>query len=84
MSDWASEFGGEVLLYEQMQEEFHAARAHRNFRNNTWQTRDKREIAIKDMEDSHLLNAYKLSGRNDLFKEMVVRLFEAKLKEKST
>jgi hypothetical protein len=32
------------------------------------------------MEDSHLLNAYKLSGRSDLFKEMVVRLFEARIK----
>jgi hypothetical protein len=80
MSDWASEFGGEAMLYEQMQEEFHAARAHRNFRNNTWQTKDKREIAIKDMDDPHLLNAYKLSGRSDLFKEMVVRLFEARIK----
>jgi hypothetical protein len=84
MSDWASEFGGETMLYEKQQEEIHAARAHRNFRNNTWQTKDKREIAIKDMDDSHLLNAYKMSGRNDLFKEMVVRLFEAKLKEKNT
>jgi len=37
---------------------------------------------IKDMADSHLLNAYKLSGDEYLFAEMVVRLFEAKLKGK--
>jgi hypothetical protein len=84
MSDWESEFGGEAMLYEQMQDEIHTRRAHQNFRNNTWRTKDKREIALKDMEDSHLLNAYKQSGRSDLFKEMVVRLFEAKLKEKNT
>ena len=84
MSDWESEFGGDASLYEQRREEYEVRQRHRNFRNNTWQTKDKREIAIKDMDDSHLLNAYKMSGRNDLFKEMVVRLFEAKLKEKNT
>ena len=81
MSDWASEFGGEAMLYEHYLEEREAMRAHQNFRNNTWRTKDKREIAIKDMEDSHLLNAYKQSGRNDLFKEMVVRLFEERMKK---
>jgi hypothetical protein len=65
-------------------EDREAQQAHQNFRNNTWRTKDKREVALKDMEDSHLLNAYKQSGRSDLFKEMVVRLFEAMLKEKNT
>ena len=81
MSDWASEFGFEVALLERRQDEIHALKAHQNFRNNTWRTKEGRELAIKDMEDSHLLNAYKQSGRGDLFKEMVVRLFEAKIKE---
>ena len=67
------------MLYENYLEEREAIEAHQNFRNNTWRTKDKRELAIKDMEDSHLLNAYKQSGRNDLFKEMVVRLFEERM-----
>ena len=81
MSDWSSEFAGDVALHERRQEEFYALKQHQNFRNNTWRTKDKRELAIKDMEDLHLLNAYKQSGRSDLFKEMVVRLFESRLKE---
>jgi hypothetical protein len=81
MSDWASEFGGEAMLHEQRQEEYEGRRAHQNFRNNTWRTKDGRQLVIKDMDDEHLCNAYKQSGRADLFKEMVVRLFEARLKE---
>jgi hypothetical protein len=72
------------MLYEQQQEQRAAMKAHQNFRNNTWRTKDNRELAIKDMEDSHLLNAYKQSGRGDLFKEMVVRLFEARVKGSGT
>ena len=53
---------------------------HRNFRLQTWETRSGNKLQICNMEDSHLLNAYKLSGNNSLFKEMVVRLFEAKIK----
>ena len=82
MTDWASEFAGDVYLIERRQEEWHSLKSHHNFRNNTWRTKDNRELAIKDMEDSHLLNAYKQSGRGDLFKEMVVRLFEARVKGK--
>jgi hypothetical protein len=36
------------------------------------------------MTDGHLLSAYKKCGDEDLLKEMVVRLFEAKLKEKNS
>jgi hypothetical protein len=68
------------MFYEQQQERSAAQKAHQNFRNNIWRTKDNREIAIKDMDDSHLLNAYKHSGRGDLFKEMVVRLFESRVK----
>lgn len=55
----------------------------RTFRREVWTTKNGREIAIKDMEDSHLFNAYRHSQDGLLFREMVLRLFEAKLKQKN-
>lgn len=52
----------------------------RDFRAEVWTTKDGREIAIKDMEDKHLFNAYKHSQDGLLFREMVLRLFEDKLR----
>ena len=57
---------------------------HAEIREIDWVTKSGARVMIKDMADSHLLNAYKMSGDADLFAEMVVRLFEAKLKEKNT
>jgi hypothetical protein len=80
MSDWESEFGGESLL---AQDAWEKNQERRNFRTEVWTTKDGREIAIKHMADSHLFNAYKYSQDGLLFREMVLRLFEDRLKEKN-
>ena len=59
---------------------FEDQEARRNFRTEVWTTKDGREIAIKDMEDAHVFNAYRHSQDGLLFREMVLRLFEAKVK----
>ena len=76
MSDWSSEFAGDSAILERNREK---REARLNFRSETWTTKDKREIPIKNMDDSHLLNAYKYSQRDVLFREMVLRLFEERV-----
>jgi len=56
---------------------------HAEIRETDWVTRDGSVVMIQDMVDSHLLNAYKLTGDENLFAEMVVRLFETRVKEKT-
>ena len=67
---------GDIAL---AQEAWERREARANFRTEVWTTKDGRRIAIKDMEDSHLFNAYKHSQSGTLFREMVLRLFEARL-----
>jgi hypothetical protein len=46
---------------------------------NQWQIKDGSYILIADMTDKHLFNAYMMCGSEDLFEEMVIRLFERRL-----
>jgi hypothetical protein len=46
----------------------------------TWATKDNRILKVTTMDDNHLFNAYMMSGKESLFKEMVYRLFEAREK----
>lgn len=52
---------------------------HQRFRERVWAARDGRRLTVKDMGDTHLYNAYRVTGSKTLFKEMVMRLFEERL-----
>lgn len=77
MSDWESEFGGDAAIAERIWED---RQARANFRTELWSTKDGRQIAIRNMDDSHLFNAYRYSQDGLLFREMVLRLFEERIK----
>ena len=81
MSDSYDDYEAKMQLAERAWE---VQKERRNFRTEVWITKDGQEIAIKDMDDKHLFNAYRHSQDRLLFREMVLRLFEAKLKEKNT
>ena len=57
---------------------WHSPRKERD--NNLHHTKDKKKMLIKDMDDSHLFNTYMKIGGKDYFNEMVIRLFEERLK----
>jgi hypothetical protein len=78
MSDWEAEFGGDAAIVERMYED---REARRNFRTEVWTTKDGRGIPIADMDDKHMLNAYKYSQISLLFREMVLSLFEESMRK---
>jgi hypothetical protein len=77
MSEYYDERAGDFALAEQAWEE---REARRNFRTEVWTTKDGREIPITDMDDKHVLNAYRYSQSSLLFREMVLRLFEERVR----
>ena len=78
MSEYYDEMAGDIALAERAWED---REARRNFWTEVWTTKDGKEIPVRDMEDSHLLNAYRQSQYQPLLREMVLRLFETRIKE---
>ena len=78
---WESEWDAEAdFAFDLREEKLEQQYARENFRKEKWVTRDKKKILISKMEDSHLWNAYKYSQDEILFREMVLRLFEQRMK----
>lgn len=76
MSEHYDDYEAKMQLLQHSFEEREA-----QFRTEVWTTKEGREIDIVDMKDSHLFNAYRHSQYQPLFREMVLRLFEARMKE---
>ena len=51
-------------------------------KSGIWITKDGKELRINKMTDNHLLNAYKKTLDDQLFEEMVLRLFEDRARGK--
>ena len=81
MSDSYDDYCVKMEILERIRED---KEARNNFRTEVWTTKNGQEIPIKDMEDSHVFNAYRHSQDGLLFREMVLRLFEDKIKGKNT
>jgi hypothetical protein len=77
MSDSYDDYDAKMQVAERAWE---VQEARRNFRTEIWITKDGGRIAIKDMDDAHLFNAYRRSQYELLLREMVLRLFEDKIK----
>jgi hypothetical protein len=78
MSESYDDYEAKIQLAERAWE---IKEARHTFRTDVWTTKDGREIAIKDMDDRHLFNAYRHSQEELLFREMVLRLFENRINE---
>ena len=75
MGDWADMYDYGYELTDSIQ--------HKDIRASKWNCKDGTQIAIGDMTDRHLLNAFKMFRSENLFREMVVRLFEQKIMGRS-